>query len=198
MNDEIFTLPEASEHQFSGKLAQLASEFFSAEEPVIDFGCGNASYLVYLQGCGFTCIGVEGTHGLTYCPPKLQQSAQVDQENGHRPLQLVQWDLQHPLWLGLKGNVMSVEVAEHLHAEHHDVFMDNLSRHCTGKLLLTWAVPGQGGLRHVSERTQQQVVPYVGRWGFGFLETESLRWRTAVAEELGYFRNSIYLFERWR
>ena len=64
---------------------------------------------------------------------------------------MVQWDLAHPLWLGLKGHVMSIEVAEHLAAEHHDTFMDTLSRHCTGKLVLTWATVGQGGLRHIAE-----------------------------------------------
>jgi cyclopropane fatty-acyl-phospholipid synthase-like methyltransferase len=196
MSDEIFTLAEASEHQFSVKLAELVAEFFSPEEPVIDFGCGNAGYLVYLQGRGFNSIGVEGTHGLTYHTPKRHPLKPGNPENAQPSLELVQWDLQHPLWLGVKGNVMSVEVGEHLHAQHHDAFMDNLSRHCTGKLLLTWAVPGQGGLRHVSERTQEQMVPYVARWGFGFLEAESRRWRAVVAEELGYFRMSIYLFER--
>ena len=195
MNDEIFTMTEAGGHQFSKKLAELATEFFSPGEPVLDFGCGNASYLKYLQDHGFSGFGVEGTHGLTYEAPRPQELAQR-RANPVPCLVLLQWDLQHPLWLGLKGNVMSVEVAEHLHAGHHDAFMDNLSRHCTGKLLLTWAVPGQGGLRHVSERTQEQVVPYVARWGFGFLEAESLRWRAVVAEELGYFRHSIYLFGR--
>ncbi len=198
MNDEIFALSEGGGHQFSAKLAELAAEFFSRSYPVIDFGCGNASYLIYLHGHGFTGIGVEGTHGLTYRAPKPNDNelAPGGRQNARPPLELVQWDLQHPLWLGVKGNVMSVEVGEHLRAEHHNAFLDNLSRHCTGKLLLTWAVPGQGGLRHVSERTQEQVVPDVARWGFGFLETESLRWRAAVAEELGYFRRSIYLSER--
>lgn len=196
VNDEIFTMAEAAGHHFSEKLAGRAAEFFSPQEPVLDFGCGNASYLVYLRGRGFSGIGVEGTHGLTYRVPGHEQPSARFGRKSRPSLQLVQWDLQHPLWLGVKGNVMSVEVAEHLHAGHHDAFMDNLSRHCAGKLLLTWAVPGQGGLRHVSERTQEQVVPYAARWGFAYLEEESLRWREEVAEELGYFRKSIYLFQR--
>lgn len=190
-------MTEASGHQFSGVLAKLAAEFFSPGQPVLDFGCGNASYLMYLLDRGFSGIGVEGTHGLTYQDTKSQEPARGNGNEAKPPLQLVQWDLQHPVWLGVKGNVMSVEVAEHLHGGHHDAFMDNLSRHCTGKLLLTWAVPGQGGLRHVSERTQEQVAPYAARWGFCFLQEESLRWRAEVAQELGYFRNSIYLFQRW-
>jgi hypothetical protein len=74
--------------------------------------------------------------------------------------------------------------------------MDTLSRHCTGKLLLTWAVPGQGGLRHVAERTQEQVVPYVRRWGFTFLPEESEQWREIVGVDLSWFKKSIYLFQR--
>ena len=85
---------------------------------------------------------------------------------------------------------------EHVHADYHDIVMDTLSRHCDGTLLLTWAVPGQGGTRHVSERSAEQVIPYVAQWGFVFNESQSLRMRKKVGNECGYMKNTIYLFER--
>ena len=214
-NPEIFSLQECSEHRLSQVLAELIKDWFGgglecpplaegavrkkqrgalSTQSVIDFGCGNGAYCEYLSRYAFeNVVGVEGTHAMTFSPPPTPGGFRY---NGQKEVQMVQWDLAHPLWLGLKGHVMSIEVAEHLAAEHHDTFMDTLSRHCTGKLVLTWATVGQGGLRHISERTEAQVVPYVERWGFKFQAEESRRWRELVAKELGYFRESIYLFQR--
>ena len=204
MNTEIFTDAECKEHVHSIKLGALIKDWFGGPDllperprvseaakrkvkglgPVLDFGCGNGSYLEYLAAYPFPrLIGVDGTHSMT------------DADGLFGP-EYVQWDLAHPLWLGVKGNVMSIEVAEHLHAQHHDTYLDTLSRHCTGKLVLTWAVRGQGGLRHVSERNQTEVVPYVERWGFKFLAEESNRWRAEAGQDLSWFGKSIYLFQR--
>lgn len=184
MNTEIFTTDESQHHHHVASLARLAAEWFDSRGPLIDFGCGDGYYLseIYLTNglLAEQVIGVEGTRKIA------------------NPLwaNIVQWDLCHPLWLGLKGDVMSVEVAEHLDAQHHEAYMDNLSRHCSHKLLLTWAVRGQGGTRHVAERDEHEVVPYVRQWGFDFLKEESYRWREIVGQECGYMRNTIYLFQR--
>ena len=211
MNSEIYHPGEYREHEFSSRLAELARGWFAnhpnmpvtepparrrnvegAADPVIDFGAGPGRYCDYFGQPPYMfkkIIGVEGCAAMTY---RIQGAQQLQQ----LPYEMIQWDLAHPLWLGVKGNVMSVEVAEHLHADHHDTFMDTLSRHCSGKLLLTWATRGQGGLRHISERDQSEVVPYVARWGFRFLEEESNRWREDVGQQLSWFGKSIYLFER--
>ena len=203
MNTEIFQANEYGAHEFSPKLAALVSKWFAGDaggsaprkydsDSVIDFGAGPGRYCQHLAATHRfkSVIGVEGCVAMT-----LPEGA-YNQQKSQQPHQMIQWDLSVPLWLGVRGHVMSIEVAEHLHAQHHDTFMDTLSRHCTGKLLLTWAVPGQGGLRHVAERTQEQVVPYVRRWGFTFLPEESEQWREIVGVDLSWFKKSIYLFQR--
>jgi hypothetical protein len=61
-------------------------------------------------------------------------------------------DLSTPLGLKRKFDlVQSLEVAEHLFAEHADIFVDNLTRH--GDIILfSAAVPHQGGEHHVNEQ----------------------------------------------
>jgi cyclopropane fatty-acyl-phospholipid synthase-like methyltransferase len=61
-------------------------------------------------------------------------------------------DLSTALELGRRFDlVQSLEVAEHLSAEHADIFVDNLIRH-GDVILFSAAVPHQGGEHHVNEQ----------------------------------------------
>src|SRR5688572_31594741 len=61
-------------------------------------------------------------------------------------------DLSRPLDLGRKFDlVQSLEVAEHIAAEHADLFVDNLVKH-GDVVLFSAAVPHQGGEHHVNEQ----------------------------------------------
>jgi hypothetical protein len=61
-------------------------------------------------------------------------------------------DLSTPLKLSRRFDlVQSLEVAEHLFAEHADVFVDNLVTH-GDVILFSAAVPHQGGEHHVNEQ----------------------------------------------
>lgn len=64
-------------------------------------------------------------------------------------------DLSLPLKLGRRFDlVQSLEVAEHLSAEHAETFVDNLVRH-GDVILFSAAVPHQGGEHHVNEQPPQ-------------------------------------------
>src|SRR3990170_3513029 len=64
-------------------------------------------------------------------------------------------DLSRPLDLGRRFDlVQSLEVAEHIAAEHADLFVDNLVRH-SDVVLFSAAVPNQGGEHHVNEQPPQ-------------------------------------------
>lgn len=61
-------------------------------------------------------------------------------------------DLSEPLELRRKFDlVQSLEVAEHLSAEHAEIFVDSLVRH-GDVVLFSAAVPNQGGEHHVNEQ----------------------------------------------
>lgn len=64
-------------------------------------------------------------------------------------------DLSTPLELGRRFElVQSLEVAEHIAAEHADLFVENLVRH-GDVVLFSAAVPHQGGEHHVNEQPPQ-------------------------------------------
>ena len=101
------------------------------EKQLYDFGCGTGQYLKRLQDAGFTkLIGFEGD------PPVQREFKDIRKH-----------DLTTPLVLQEKGNVVSLEVAEHIPPEFEGVYLDNLANACDGKLIVSWAI-GQGGDGH--------------------------------------------------
>ena len=52
---------------------------------------------------------------------------------------------------------MSIEVAEHIPAQFEDKFVDNLVSSARDLVILSWAVPGQGGEGHVNGKTAEAV-----------------------------------------
>ena len=52
---------------------------------------------------------------------------------------------------------MSIEVAEQIPAQFEDKFVDNLVGSARDLVILSWAVPGQGGEGHVNGKTAMAV-----------------------------------------
>ena len=184
---ERFTKEEATKHRNSAKMAKLLSEHFQdSARPLYDFGCGTGYYLAQVAGsCVFRrCTGLEGTYT-------------IDKKDYIHIIHPV--DVAQHIHLGPKGDVMSIEVGEHIAGDRLKGFIANLNHHCHERLVLTWAIRGQGGLRHVSCRDHQEVMDMILPLGFTWLEHTSMAWRDQFAgegEEFWWFANSIYVFER--
>jgi len=187
---EVFTEKEAGEHRHSAQLALLLLEFLSVSPGnVYDFGCGDGFYLKMIQDRlparfpYFRNVGVEGSATI---PCKFN------------PYIIHPVDVAAPICLGPPGHVVCIEVAEHIASARLPDLLDNLQRH-TGKgdrLLLTWAVRGQAGTRHVSCRDFAEVMNMVIPLGFSYLKDETERWRDVAGEDLWWFKKSIYLFQK--
>ena len=54
--------------------------------------------------------------------------------------------------------VMSLEVAEHVPRKFESVYIDNIVRHAKEGIVLSWAVPGQGGHSHINNRPLDYVI----------------------------------------
>ena len=68
-------------------------------------------------------------------------------------------DLSKPHWLGKQYDwVMSLEVGEHMPSEMAAALVDNLKRHAKCGIVLSWAIPGQGGHHHVNELSNADVI----------------------------------------
>jgi 2-polyprenyl-3-methyl-5-hydroxy-6-metoxy-1,4-benzoquinol methylase len=48
--------------------------------------------------------------------------------------------------------IISLEVAEHIPEIYEAVYLDNIFRHAKEGIILSWAVPGQGGLSHINNK----------------------------------------------
>ncbi|XP_046575998.1 uncharacterized protein LOC124284001 [Haliotis rubra] len=76
-------------------------------------------------------------------------------------------DLTVPLYgLPLYDWIISLEVAEHIPTKSEDVYIDNIVRHAKKGIVLSWAVPGQGGLQHINNRPLAYVQNLLSSKGF--------------------------------
>lgn len=106
----------------------------------VDIGCGDGGWLAALQHCGVADIqGVDG-------PWHSGQSLKIPAERFQRT------HLDQPLKLGRQFDLaISLEVAEHLHAERAADFVAELTG-LAPVVLFSAAIPGQGGLNHFNEQ----------------------------------------------
>jgi hypothetical protein len=54
--------------------------------------------------------------------------------------------------LDLNDWIISLEVALHIPEKYEAVYLDNILRHATKRIILSWAVPGQGGISHINNK----------------------------------------------
>ena len=182
MKTGIFTLDEAKiEHHSSTRLAHQLTTILPPNIPVIDYGCGKGTYIKHLSENGYECTGYEGT-------PEIDKVADFSP--------IIVADLTKPLGERPSGSVICLEVAEHIDAKYEGVLLDNITENCTGKLIISWAVVGQGGCGHVNEQNAHYVIPTIEKRGFKFNADQSERLRIYAGADLWWFKKSIYVFDK--
>lgn len=62
--------------------------------------------------------------------------------------------------------VLCLEVGEHIPNEFEDTFLDNLATHARHGIVLSWALPGQGGVGHVNTQPNDYVVARMAERGW--------------------------------
>ncbi len=178
----VWLQEDLSGHDFSYRLAKWIGEYLPKHEPIIDIGCGQATYLRYLHDLGFSNLcGIEGT--------------EQNFEFGNVAVA----DLTKPYIIpNLSSHVICLEVGEHIPKEHKIAFLQNLTN-AVGKgckLILSWAIPGQDGIGHVNCLHNIVVVDMFQNLGFKFLLDDSLNARSVIENRFSYFRNTLLIFEK--
>lgn len=169
-------------HVFDYHFAKWLGGYFPKDVPLIDMGCGPATYLRYFHDIGFQNLhGIEGTD--------LKQS-----EFGN----VFIGDLTKPIDLQVKGNVMCIEVAEHIPAEFDHALLDNIYRHLAddGRLLLSWGIPGQDGLGHVNCRHNIWVIDFLRKWHLELDTQDSLEARAMISNYAHWLRDTVMIFKK--
>ncbi len=168
-------------HRYDIKLAEYIGTMYAFVDSIADVGCGKGDYCKYLKNCGISIVhGFEGT-------PNIKEVAVYDD------IMIV--DLTKERWVGIDYDlVLCLEVGEHVPKEYEQVFIDNLCRYVSKDLILSWAIPGQGGARHVNELPNDYVIEAFGKRGFSFDKLASTKLRGASS--LKWFRNTLMKFEK--
>ena len=105
-------------------------------------------------------------------------------------------DLTVPQYgLPLYDWVMSLEVAEHIPREYESVYLSNIVRHAKEGIVLSWAIPGQGGHKHVNLRPLDYVIQIMHKLGFQHDALESVKLRKTAT--VYWLKRNINVFRRY-
>lgn len=168
-------------HAFDSSLCRELTQVFREEGgTVVDLGCGPGRYVQSLRDAGIRCDGFDGN------PRTAEFTAGTCRVlDLSRPLH----DVETYDW------VLSLEVGEHIPRSHEETFLNNLHRHNTVGIVLSWAVEGQGGHGHVNERSNQHIRNYFRSRGYVADIITERRLRESVTN-CSWFRNTIMVFRR--
>lgn len=100
----------AAHHCFDPGVAAWIRNFLPQSVPVFDLGCGLGGYVTVLRNAGFDAVGIDGK---AYAP------------------HVYGFDLTLSLPRWVHGNVLCLEVAEHIPSWAERSFLRNVVRACT-------------------------------------------------------------------
>jgi len=140
-----------------------------------DFGCAAGKYVNKFWESGIIAAGYDGnpiTANFKHC--------------------FIQ-DLTEEFYVAPVDFILCLEVGEHIPAEYSGSFINNLvtNLNAGGVLVLSWAVPGQGGYGHVNELTNEEVIKIIPL-EFDRVMTDQLR----ATATISYFKNTLMVFHK--
>lgn len=181
------------EHQHSPALAEALANILPKDVPVIDYGCGKGTYLAHLHKVGFGALmGIEGTIGINDISDFKGFILNADLS---KPTDVIMCEIWKESNHGT--NVICLEVAEHIAPENESVFLDNITRYCTDWLILSWAIPGQGGCGHHNERDPEYVIETMKGRGFELQTIETKLLRSVIEPHCWWFRQSLFALRKY-
>jgi len=172
---------DGSGHIHDQRLCGGILEYLSAKnlQTVCDFGCGMGDYSRTIISSGWQCDAFDGNPNTEMLTGGIGKVLDFSKK----------FDLQKKY-----DCVISLEVGEHIPKEFEQVFLDNVCNHTNSKLILSWAIVGQGGDGHVNCQNNDYIINKLKENGFEYDEYNSSILRNLST--LSWFKNTIMVFDK--
>lgn len=175
----------SGDHCGSRPLAEALLMLFQSTgsgQTVGDLGCGPGFYARFFAHSGLlgTVRAYDGTGG---DPVPMVEILDLSADQG-RPddfLPVFDW-------------VNSLEVGEHIPPASQDNFLNTVTSRARKGLVLSWAVPGQGGHGHLNEKPNNWVIHTVEQRGFEYQPEISQLLRQIPS--FSWFHDTLMVFHR--
>ena len=173
-------------HQTGTELQKYLVDFCKDNDIklIIDFGCGDASYIREIKNNINNLDRIEafdGNPNTEYLSDGLGKCK----------------DLTIPFNLNYKFDLsISFEVAEHIPKKYESIYIDNILNHTKKHLIISWALEGQGGSGHFNEQNNDYVIKLFNNFGLEYQEKETLKFRNGKYKNCKHFRRTIMYFKR--
>lgn len=167
-------------HMIDQGLAEQFVEYFSHINPdrVVDVGCGNCGYANILKKSGINVLALDGNNNKDACEGSFNQM-----DFGKDTFQVFPGE---NLW------VYSLEVGEHLPKDKEGIFLDLLTK--GDGLIVSWAIPGQGGDGHINEQEVSYIRKKIEDRGFVYDKATTKRMRDS--SRIAHFVHNLMVFHR--
>jgi len=148
---------------------------------VLELGAGLGCYTTYFHGSGkiSKITGYEGAANVESISQGLIKQADLTKKQN--------FGYDSYDW------VVCMEVAEHIPKEFENTLLVNIVTRAKKGVLLTWGVPGQGGVGHVNLRSNDYVIGIMKGVGFDFDEETSNYLRSK--SQFGWFKMTAMVFK---
>ncbi len=170
-----------NEHAFDESLAYCIVNYLKDKgfESILDLGCGNGSYVRYFNKNEILSYGYDGN---PFTPEITNGLCDIA-------------DLSKTLVLNrIYDCVMSLEVGEHIPSFFEEIFLGNVIRHAKDLVILSWAIPGQGGHGHINCLENSYIKALMKEYGFeNRLYAENI---FRACSSLSWFKDTLMVFQR--
>ncbi len=171
----------ANYHDFDQKLSYALTTFLvqAKAKSVIDLGCGTGHYTLMFLNHGLSARGYDANPSTPAITGQLCQVANLVEPLHH--LEAADW-------------AVCLEVGEHIPPLHENALLDNIDRLNRHGVVLSWAVPGQGGEGHFNELPNDVVKARFAARGYTF-DAEASEFLRKNSEH-AWFANTTMVFRR--
>ena len=168
------------EHWFDQQLCRSIFSLLRKRDirSLVDLGCGDGSYIKLISNSGIYCEGYDGN------PHTMEVSSGVGKV----------LDLSEKIDLDRVFDcVLTLETGEHIPKEFEQTFLDNVTNHSNNLIIMSWAIPGQGGNGHFNEKENGYIINELLKRKFKINRDETMMLRKKAT--ISWFKRTIMVFE---